>query len=55
MKNLISMTDALLMFISLISLFLITIVVNRNDILEKQNKLKCPEYQKVENVYILKK
>lgn len=43
-----------LMLISLSSLFLVTIVMKKNEVLEKQNKEKCPEYKKIENVYILK-
>ena len=41
--------------ISLISLFLIATVMERNGMLEEQNKKGCPEYVPIENVYILKK
>lgn len=45
----------IIMLISLTSLFLIIIVMEQNEKLERQSKGKCPEYQKIENVYILKK
>lgn len=37
--------------IALLSLFLLGITLDEKALLEKQLKNKCPEYEKVENVY----
>lgn len=43
-----------LLLISLINLIIIISLVEPNTELKKQNKEKCPEYKKIDNVYILK-
>ena len=43
-----------LMFISLISLAIFIIVLEENTTLKKIAKEKCPEYEKIDNVYRLK-
>lgn len=44
-----------LMFgIGLVALFWVSIVVDNNEVLLLKTKNKCPEYKKIENVYILK-
>jgi len=46
---------ALLLLICGFSLMLNFNLISKNDKLEEKVKNKCPEYEKVENVYILKK
>jgi hypothetical protein len=46
---------ALLLLIFGFSLMLNFTLIAQNDKLEEKVKNKCPEYEKVENVYILKK
>ena len=45
----------LVLWIGLIALFWVSIVVDANKVLLLKTKNKCPEYVKIENVYILKK
>lgn len=44
----------ILTLIALLSLLLLSITLNERFNLEQQLKEKCPEYEKVENVYKLK-
>lgn len=43
-----------LLFTVLISLFIVIIVTESNNVLSKENKRKCPEYEQID-AYILKK
>jgi archaellum biogenesis protein FlaJ (TadC family) len=45
---------AILFFITGISILLNFTLLNQNDKLIEKTKNKCPEYQQVQNVYILK-
>ncbi len=44
-----------LTFITAMSIMLLVTTIEENNELQKQIKAKCPQYEKIENVYILKK